>query len=223
MKNKKNIKVPLISVIVPVFNQEKWIGRCLRSLLNQKIDRSDYEIIVVDDGSDDRTDYGLNLFIDEIVLIKNEINLGLPASLNRAIKMSRANHIVRVDSDDYVNEHFLPLLNNFMEQNKYMDAVACDYFLVGDDEEIIARKNCLTDPIGCGIIFKSSHLFDIGLYDEEFKLWEEKELRYRFEQKYQIHRLELPLYRYRRHQKNITNDEKSDIYYTKKLNNKHKL
>jgi len=223
MKNRKNIKVPLISVIVPVFNQEKWIGRCLRSLLNQKIDRSDYEIIVVDDGSDDRTDYGLNLFIDEIVLIKNEINLGLPASLNRAIKMSRANHIVRVDSDDYVNEHFLPLLNNFMEQNKYMDAVACDYFLVDDDEEIIARKNCLTDPIGCGIIFKSSHLFDIGLYDEEFKLWEEKELRYRFEQKYQIHRLELPLYRYRRHQKNITNDEKSDIYYTKKLNNKHKL
>ena len=66
--------------------------------------------------------------------------------------------------------------------------------------EIIARKNCLTDPIGCGIIFKSSHLFDRS-YDEEFKLWEEKELRYRFEQKYQIHRLELPLYRYRRHQK----------------------
>ena len=223
MKNRNNIKVPLISVIVPVFNQEKWIGRCLRSLLNQKMDRSDYEIIVVDDGSDDRTDYGLNLFIDEIILIKNKKNLGLPASLNRAIKMSRANHIVRVDSDDYVNEHFLFLLNNFMEQNKYMDAVACDYFLVDDDEEIIARKNCLTDPIGCGIIFKSSHLFDIGLYDEEFKLWEEKELRYRFEQKYQIHRLELPLYRYRRHQKNITNDEKSDIYYTKKLNDKHKL
>ena len=51
------------------------------------MDCSDYEIIVVDDGSDDRTDYGLNLFIDEIVLIKNEKNLGLPASLNRAIQI----------------------------------------------------------------------------------------------------------------------------------------
>ena len=140
MKNRKNIKVPLISVIVPVFNQEKWIGRCLRSLLNQKMDLSDYEIIVVDDGSDDRTDYGLNLFIDEIVLIKNEKNLGLPASLNRGIKMSRANHIVRVDSDDYVNEHFLPLLNNFMEQNKYMDAIACDYFLVDDEGNYSQKK-----------------------------------------------------------------------------------
>ena len=68
-----------------------------------------------------------------------------------------------------------------MEQNKYMDAVACDYYLVDNGEEILDRKNCLTDPIGCGIMFKASQLFEIGLYDEDFKLWEEKDLRYRFE------------------------------------------
>ena len=86
MIDKNNITIPSISVIIPVFNQEKWIGRCLRSLLNQQISRADYEIIVVDDGSKDRTKYALELFTDEIILIENESNLGLPASLNKGIK-----------------------------------------------------------------------------------------------------------------------------------------
>ena len=217
------MKTPLVSVIIPVYNQEKWIGRCLRSLLNQSMNRNEYELIVVDDGSEDRTNYALELFKDEITIKKIENNLGLPVALNMGIKVSKANYIVRVDSDDFVNEHFLYLLNEFLEQNKYMDAVACDYLLVDDKEEVIDRKNCNKDPIGCGIMFKSSHLFEIGLYDEEFQLSEEKELRHRFEKKYKIHRLELPLYRYRRHERNITNDQKASDYHDKKLKQKHGL
>jgi len=212
---------PLISVIIPVFNQEKWIGRCLRSLLNQTMNRSDYEIIVVNDGSEDRSDYALELFTDEIVLIKNEKNLGLPAALNKGIKSSKASHIVRVDGDDYVNEYFLFILHEFLEQNKYMDAAACDYLLVDNQEEVISRKNCIEDPIGCGIMFKASHLFEIGLYDEDFQLHEERDLRHRFEKKYKIHRMELPLYRYRRHENNITNDHEALDRNEQKLKSKH--
>ena len=61
------MKTPIVSIIIPVFNQEKWIGRCLRSLLNQTMERSNYEIIVVDDGSTDRTAFALDLFLDEII------------------------------------------------------------------------------------------------------------------------------------------------------------
>ena len=100
------MRTPLVSVIVPVYNQEQWIGRCLRSLMNQTLSRSNYEIIVIDDGSEDRTPFALDLFKDEIVLIKNENNLGLPSALNKGIKASKANNIVRVDGDDYVNEIF---------------------------------------------------------------------------------------------------------------------
>ena len=53
---------PLISVIIPVYNQEKWIGRCLRSLMNQSMDRDKYELIVIDDGSHDKSGYALDLF-----------------------------------------------------------------------------------------------------------------------------------------------------------------
>ena len=208
---------PSVSIIVPVLNQEKWIGRCLRSLLNQSMNRDNYEIIVINDGSQDKTSYALELFSDEINLILNDKNLGLPASLNKGIKEAKGNYIVRVDADDYVNEKFLDLLYEFMEQNKYMDAIACDYYLVDNNERILSRINCSDKPIGCGIMFKSAHLFELGLYDEEFHLNEEKDLRYRFEQKYQISRLELPLYRYRRHSDNITNNIEGMKNFNEKL------
>ena len=215
------MKTPSISVIIPTYNQERWIGRCLRSLLNQTMKRETYEIIVVDDGSTDRTDFALELFNDEITLIKSSDNKGLPSALNLGIRSSKAKYIVRVDSDDFVNEDFLFLLYEFMEYNKYMDAVACDYLLVNNKEETIDRKNCMKDPIGCGIIFQTSQLFEIGLYDEEFQLHEERDLRHRFEKKYKIHRLELPLYRYRRHKNNITNDKEALDRHDQKLKVKH--
>lgn len=67
-------------MIVAAYNQEKFIGRCLRSLLHQTIPHENYEIIVVNDGSTDRTPYALELFHDAIRPITNETNLGLPAS-----------------------------------------------------------------------------------------------------------------------------------------------
>ena len=78
--------IPKVTVIVAAYNQEKYIGRCLRSLLHQSMPHEDYEIIVVDDGSEDRTSYALNLFCDPsesvVRVITNNFNLGLPASIN---------------------------------------------------------------------------------------------------------------------------------------------
>ena len=77
-----------ISIIVPVYNRELYIGRCLRSLLDQSLERSKYEIIVIDDGSTDKTSTVLNAFKEEIKLIKNFKNKGL-LSLNKGIKNIR--------------------------------------------------------------------------------------------------------------------------------------
>lgn len=100
----------MISIIVPVYNGEKYIGRCLRSLLNQTYSKEKYEIIVVNDGSTDKTSYALELFKDDIKLIINPKNIGLPASLNKGIKLSSGDYCVRVDSDDYVSNNFLTFL-----------------------------------------------------------------------------------------------------------------
>lgn len=214
--------IPVISVIVPVYNQERYIGRCLRSLMNQNT-KEKYEIIVINDGSTDKTKYGLKLFQDEIVLINNKKNYGLPYSLNVGIKKSKAPYIVRVDSDDYVNENYLNTLFMFLEQNINIDAVACDYFLVNDKEKIIERKNCEKDPIACGIMFRNTQLVEIGMYDENFLINEERDLRIRFLKKYKIKRIELPLYRYRIHENNMTKNKKNRDIHDDKLKKKHNL
>ena len=212
---------PVISVIVAAHNQERYISRCLRSLLAQSITREKFEIVVINDGSTDHTPSVLEEFADEIVLITNESNIGLPASLNKAIRRARAPYVVRVDADDYVNNEFLHLLHGFLRENKYMDAVACDYLLVDEQEEVLARNNCLTDPIACGIMFRTEQLIDIGLYDESFLLHEETDLRMRFLKKHTIHRLELPLYRYRRHANNSTNDAAAMEHHRQRIIEKH--
>ena len=97
------MKPPLISIIVPTYNQEKYLGRCLRSILSMNFRREDYEIIIINDASTDHTKTVLHAFIDEIRIIENEKNIGLPASLNRGLKEARGRFFVRVDSDDYVH------------------------------------------------------------------------------------------------------------------------
>jgi glycosyltransferase involved in cell wall biosynthesis len=213
----------LVSVIVPAYNQENYIGRCLRSLLNQSLSQIDYEIIIVDDGSTDRTKYALDLFKGGIIrVIHHEQNMGLPYSLNTAIKNSLGKYIVRVDSDDYVNKHYLLFLSMFLETNNYMDAVACDYILVDAQENVLSIVDCEKDPIGCGIMFKRTQLIDLGLYDSSMKWHEDKDLYARFTLKHKIHRIELPLYRYRKHEKNMTNDMNMMNTYLEKLKQKHK-
>lgn len=212
-----------VTVIVPVYNQEKFIGRCIRSLLSQTFPRDRYEIFVVNDGSDDKTSYALELFSEEITIFVNSENKGLPYSLNRAIRQVKTDYIVRVDADDYVSNNFLTFLHTFIESNSQMDAVACDYNLVDDAGHFIKRENCLENPIACGIIMRTDQVIDIGLYDEKFLLHEERDLRIRFLKKYSIHRLEVPLYRYRRHQNNITNNTEAMEFHMINLKNKHGL
>jgi glycosyltransferase involved in cell wall biosynthesis len=213
--------VPLVSVIVPVFNQERFLGRCLRSLVEQDFPRGDYEVVVVDDGSTDGTGQILDLFSEEVRVLRNEVNSGLPAALNRGIRSSCSLLTVRVDSDDYVNAEFIRVLFTFLAQNRHMDAVACDYFLVDDDEIVLERRSCEDYPIACGIMFRTDQLIEIGLYDEEFLLHEERDLRLRFIEQHSIHRIEAPLYRYRRHTGNITNDAEAMAHHHAMLVEKH--
>lgn len=210
-----------LSVIVPVYNHEKYIARCLRSLIKQSMSRKDYEIIVINDGSTDKTQKVLDYFSKYIITIKNKKNCGLPAALNKGIQKSLSKYLVRVDSDDYVNEDFLKFLYSYLSNNNEFDAVACDYYVVDEKENIVSRENSITTPIGCGIMFKAQNIIELGLYDENLLLHEDVDLRQRFDQKYKLTRLAVPLYRYRKHENNITNNKEKSKVYLKKLKKKY--
>ena len=212
-----------ISVIIPVFNQERFIGRCLRSILSQNLHKSEYDVIVINDGSKDNTSKILKAFGNEIIVLENKKNKGLPFSINKGILKSKSRFIVRLDSDDYVNKNFLHILKIFLEENKDIDAVSCDYLLVDDKEKILSRKNCIKEPIGCGIMFRTEHLIKLGMYDEKFFSHEDKDLRIRVNKKYSISRVPLPLYRYRRHATSMTRNKKKMKKHMSKLRKKHKI
>jgi len=212
----------LVSVIVAAHDEERYIGRCLRSLLAQRFARSQFEIVVVDDGSTDRTSAILETFGADVRVIRNDKNLGLPASLNKAITSTHSKFVVRVDADDYVNAAFLDVLYLFLAENPGFDAAACDYLLVDDREEVLRRADAMKEPIACGIMFRTEQLIDIGLYDESFLRHEDRDLRVRFLDRYSIHHVPLPLYRYRRHDDNITNDVVAMNFHEERLNEKHK-
>jgi len=208
-----------ISVILPVFNAEKYISRCLRSLKNQSISNRLFEIIIIDDCS---TDKSLNEIkkqkTAQIKVIKNKENLGLPKSLNIGIKAAKGSFVVRVDADDWVQEDFLNIMSTFLYINKNLDAVACDYTICDNKENTVILKNCLEKPVGCGIMFRMQHLLDIGLYNESFNFAEEEELRKKFLKKFSITRIPLSLYRYRKHTNNRSNNIKQVKKYSRKVN-----
>ena len=212
---------PKISVIIPAFNEELYLGRCIRSLLDQSVNENEYELIVINDASEDNTQKIIDHYIDNIILINNEKNIGLPASLNKGILKAKGQYIVRVDADDYVHCEYLKLLSIHLKLNNDLDAVACDYDLVDDRQDLIKHVNCLERPIGCGIMYRAEQLIGIGCYDESFRVREDEELSIRFKKKYSLTRIPLPLYKYHLHDNNITSNLEAMNFFKDKLNQKH--
>ena len=134
---------PKVTVLITIHNHEKYIGRCIRSLISQKLNKKLFEILIVNDASTDNSEAIIDVFGKDVTYLKNKRRIGLPGSLNLGIKKIKTPYFVRVDSDDYVNENFLEYLVNFIEYNKYKDAVAVDYYLVNNREEILERVNCI--------------------------------------------------------------------------------
>lgn len=212
--------LPDISVIVCAYNHGKWIERCIRSLNHQQhIGKDEFEIIVINDASTDMTGDVLDNLSDisNLKIINNDINIGLPQSLNKAIRAALGRYIVRVDSDDYVMRLFLYLTRLFLDMNRDYQAVAVDYVLVDEFERLIRRVNCFNEEIACGVMFRKECLFDIGLYDEAFRMREGHELMKRFLGKFEMARLEFPLYKYRKHNNNRTNNKDELSMYDDKL------
>jgi len=210
-----------VSIIIPVYNGEKFIRRAIRSVVDQNFPRKQFEIIVVDDGSTDNTLDIVQPFKDTIRIVRHEKNMGLAASRNTGIKAARGQYIVNLDADDYLHQDFLYIEIMFLSLNEDFDAVSCDYFIVDEHEKHLERRNATEYPIACGIMFRMEQLIDIGLYSENFLVREEEDLRQRFLNKYRIHHIPLPLYRYRKHDDNITNNQELMKEYKKKFHEKH--
>ena len=213
----------MISLIITTYNYGHYLERAIRSALDQTINKDQYEVIVIDDASTDHTSLILDNYKEDIRIIRFEQNTGLSAARNEGIRKAKGQFIVFLDADDYIQRDLLYIQKVFLEHNNSIDAVAVDYYIVDEKGNHLEHVSVEEKPIACGIMFRKDLLFDIGLYDESFRAREEEELRIRFLMKHQVTRIPLPLYRYRKHNSNLTNDIHKMDTYAKLLSQKHNI
>ncbi|MDF2791255.1 MAG: glycosyl transferase family protein, partial [Neobacillus sp.] len=101
------MKQEMVSVIVPVYNTEKYIARCLESIITQKY--RNIEIIVVNDGSTDQSEKIINTYAekDRRVQLYNQKNAGQAVARNRGLQIANGEYILMVDSDDSISENLI--------------------------------------------------------------------------------------------------------------------
>ena len=112
------MSAPLVSVVMPAYNAEPYIAEAIESILAQTLE--DFEFIVVDDGSTDATAEIAARYAERdsrIVLLRNERNLNLPASINRGICSARGRYVARMDADDWSYPQRLERQVALMEAN----------------------------------------------------------------------------------------------------------
>lgn len=210
-----------VSVIITCHNYARYLSRSIRSAINQTIDKKEYEIIVVDDASTDETQKVIASYSGLVKNVRLKKNVGLAAARNEGIKKALGRYVVNLDADDYIDENLVSIELMFLNSNASWDAVSCDYYLVDENEKHIGRVSGSEKPIACGVMFRTDLILGIGLYDENFKMREDEDLRLRFEKNHNIRNVELPLYRYRKHDNNMTNNKIGMAKYKKILKTKH--
>ena len=136
-----------VSVIVPVYNTEKYLKNCIDSLLKQNFE--DYEIIVINDLSPGNAEEIINSYNDKkIVYIKNKTNKGIGYNRNLGIKKAKGEYVCFIDSDDYVKEDFISKMYNYSKENN-LDLCVCDYVNVDEEGNKLKEFNlsdfCITN------------------------------------------------------------------------------
>lgn len=128
-----------VSVIIPVYNVERFAERCAQSLFRQSL--SDVEFIFVDDASPDRSieiieeslrDYPKRK--EQVTILRHPVNKGLPAARNSGLKVAKGEYIYHCDSDDWVEPEMLERMYD-TAQSERADIVYCDFFLSFEKSE----------------------------------------------------------------------------------------
>jgi glycosyltransferase involved in cell wall biosynthesis len=179
--------------------------------MKQTMPQGQYEIIVVDDASTDDSREVINSFGSLITPVFLPKNVGVAEASNVGIRKAVGRYVIRVDADDYINENTILFLTELMEQNPDLGFVYTDHLRVDNEERVMERVDINTLDLlfrhGAGIIFRKTYLESIGLYNPKLRNAEDYDLLKRYITNFNGYHLRLPLYRYRQHDTNMTNDE----------------
>ena len=170
-----------VSIIVPIYNSEKYLKKCLDSLINQRY--AELEIILINDGSIDNSINIINSYADERIVLIEQKNQGQAVARNNGIKRATGDYLLFVDSDDWVDEEMILNMVQTLERNNY-DIVVSDFYRVEQDKqyhkngmECFSDDNCinfmLSNPGPCFKLFKTKLFIENELLFLEGHIYED--------------------------------------------------
>lgn len=174
------INNPIISVIMPVYNSERYLKNAIESILEQTY--KDFEFIIVDDGSEDSSKKIIKGYIDERIRFFESEHLGYVRQLNFAIRNSRGKFIARMDSDDIAVRHRFEKQLQYLTKHPKVKLVGSDIAIINENEEELYIKEypkTLKDiefqmPIYSSfchpcVMMEKETILSLGGYDEKFE------------------------------------------------------
>ena len=209
-----------ISVLMPVYNVEKFLTQTLQSLAAQTF--RDFELIAVDDCSTDRSPEILHEYSAQLPscrIIRNSVNRHVSASRNIGLRAAQGEYIYCIDSDDWLLPDCLEKMVKVLERNPSANAVVCDSLRVDADdkprriwfnllEDYYLKKNQLFrvafGNIPC--LIRKDIFFAAGLYDETLRAAVDRDIGIKMVKHINIVGIPERLYIYREHSSNITHN-----------------
>jgi glycosyltransferase involved in cell wall biosynthesis len=197
-------KMPFFSVIVPLYNKEKYVANAINSILAQTF--TDYEVIIVEDCSTDSShDIAGGFNSDKVRIIEHEHNKGLSAARNTGIKAASGNYIALLDADDTWRPGYLQKIYSLIRQFPQARLFATNYYEVTPgqkpqlpvtglsllpEDAMVANffESGLAQPVycSCSFCFDISVAEDIGYYNEDITFAEDVDFNIRANLAYKL-------------------------------------
>jgi CMP-N-acetylneuraminic acid synthetase len=207
--------VPAVTVYITNHNYGRFIGQAIESVLKQTL--RDFELLIIDDGSTDDSREVIERYakLPGVYTVFQD-NRGLNVTNNIALRMARGRYIMRLDADDYLEEHALTILAGVLDRQPDVGLVFPDYFVVDEHGrclEVVRRHDfdevtLLDQPAhGACTLARRECLLQLGGYDEGFQCQDGYDLWVRFIQRYRVQNVNLPLFYYRQHAASLTRNE----------------
>lgn len=154
---------PIISLIIPIFNSEKYLSKCLDSIYNQNISESQYEVICVNDASPDKSrlivlEYQKNH--NNLILTEHDVNRKLGAARNSGRNLAKGKYLWNIDADDYIQPNILKNLIEICESNQ-LDILMFNFnHLVNNVESLNIKYPFPNSEVFDGITYLNKYCLD---------------------------------------------------------------
>jgi glycosyltransferase involved in cell wall biosynthesis len=210
---------PQISVLIPCYNHAHYLAYALESLLAQSF--SNWEAIIIDDGSTDETYQVAAKFVDPRIRYVYQENQGLSAARNAGLNLATTEIIALLDADDVWKENYLEMMVPVLLDQQDVVAVYCGFYFIDDSGQEIGIPNITVLPpeefndyftnhgnwlIPSGVIFRKTNAIVEGCFDESLQALEDSYMWSKLTDQGLFFGIPHALVGYRRHDSNMTSD-----------------